>query len=399
MSHATLVLLSGTMMLIVAMGLRQSFGVFLVPVTTDLGTGREVFALALALQNLVMGFAQPFVGAWADRVGAARVALLGGGLYAMGLVGASYAGAALGLTLNLGVMVGLALSACTYVTILGAVARVVPAEKRGQAFGLCTAAGSFGMFALVPVGQLIAELLGWRGAFMVLAAPALTIAIFGLGLRAADRRIDVITREIPLRMVLASARTHRGYLLLNAGFFVCGFHVAFVATHLPAYLRDSGIDGQVNAWALALIGLFNMIGSYWFGRQGDRFRQKNVLSALYFSRALIIGTFFFVPVTPVTALLFGAAIGFVWLGTVPLTSGVVARVFGVRYLSTLYGVVFLSHQLGAFLGAWGGGAAFDLLGSYDLVWLTSIALALLATLLHLLIDDMPVNAPSLASAQ
>lgn len=377
-------------MLVLAMGIRQSFGLLMVPISLDLGVGREAFGLAIALQNLLMGLAQPFVGAWADRVGAGPVGMLGGLLYAAALLLVSWIGSAIGLHFSLGLMIGMALSACTYVTILGAVARVVPLEKRGRAFGLCTAAGSFGMFAVVPLAQSFLTQWGWREACVGLAVLSLLIVIAALGLRPADRRIEAASVNLPLLRVLANARRHRGYLLLNAGFFVCGFHVAFVATHLPAYLRDNGIDGQTNAWALALIGLFNMLGSYWFGRQGDRFRQKWVLSVLYLARALIIAGFFILPLTPLSALWFGAAIGFVWLGTVPLTSGVVARVFGVRYLSTLYGVVFMSHQVGAFLGAWGGGAAYDGFGSYDLVWSASIALALLAAAIHLLIDDRPL---------
>lgn len=399
MSPVFVVLLSGAAMLVLAMGLRQSFGVFLVPVSVDLETGRAAFALAIALQNLLMGAVQPFVGALADRIGAAPVAVVGGILYALALLAASMISSAIGLNLTIGVMIGLALSACTYVTILGAVARVVPIERRGQAFGLCTAAGSFGMFALVPLAQTLMDQLGWREALLWLAALASLIVIVAAGFKPADRRIESHRMDLPLGRVLSAARRHRGYLLLNAGFFVCGFHVAFVATHLPAFLRDSGIDGQVNAWSLALIGLFNMLGSYWFGRQGDFYRQKYVLSALYFARAVIIAGFFLLPVTSITALIFGAAIGFVWLGTVPLTSGVVARVFGVRYLSTLYGVVFLSHQVGAFLGAWGGGAAYDWLGSYDLVWIVAIGLALMATMVHFAIDDAPVRlAPNSANA-
>jgi predicted MFS family arabinose efflux permease len=267
---------------------------------------------------------------------------------------------------------------------------VVPAEKRSLAFGVCTAAGSFGMFAVVPGAQALLDAFTWRDAFVVLAIAISLLAPLAFGFRESDRRIALSSDRQTIGDAIHEARAHSGYWLLNARFFVCGFHVAFVATHLPAYLADSGLPPSVSAWALAMIGLFNIFGSYTFGALGGHFRQKWVLAAIYFARALVIAAFLLLPLSNVSAVAFGAAIGFLWLGTVPLTGGLVARVFGVRYLSMLYGVVFASHQVGAFFGAWGGGWAYDVLGSYESVWIASIALALFAAVVHLPIKDQPL---------
>lgn len=384
------VMIAGVVSLILAMGIRQSFGMFLTPIAMDLEVGRQVFGLAIALQNLLWGLAQPFVGAVADRFGAMRVTVVGALLYVAGLALAASSTDPLSLNVSLGVLVGLALAGTTYVTVLGAVGRVVPAERRSLAFGLCTAAGSFGMFAVVPGAQALLAVMDWREAFLVLAIAVSALVPLAFGFRASDRRIAPAGKGQRLGAAIREARGHSGYWLLNAGFFVCGFHVAFVATHLPAYLADNGMPLSVSAWSLAMIGLFNIFGSYLFGVLGGRFRQKWVLAANYAARAVVIALFMLLPLSGTTAIAFGAGIGFLWLGTVPLTSGLVARVFGVRYLSMLYGVVFASHQLGAFLGAWGGGYAYDVLGSYDSIWLASIALAVFAALIHLPIQDQPV---------
>ncbi|MBK8208596.1 MAG: MFS transporter [Rhodospirillales bacterium] len=387
---AKVVIVSGILCLIVAMGIRQSFGIFLAPIAVDLDVGRQVFGLAIAWQNLLWGLAQPITGAIADHFGAVRVTIVGAALYAAGLALAAFSSDPLGLNVTLGVLVGLALAGTTYGTVLGAVGRVVPPEKRSVAFGVCTAAGSFGMFAVVPGAQALLDAMSWRDAFLVLAIAVGLLAPLAFGFAGSDQLIRRHAGGQSLVAAIGEARSHAGYWLLNAGFFVCGFHVAFVATHLPAYLADQGLPPSISAWSLAMIGLFNIFGSYLFGVLGGRFRQKWVLSAIYAARAVVIALFIALPLSGTTAVAFGAAIGFLWLGTVPLTSGLVARVFGVRYLSMLYGVVFASHQLGAFLGAWGGGLAYDLLGSYDSVWLASIGLALFATLIHLPINDQPL---------
>ena len=390
MQPASLVLGAGTLILILAMGVRQSFGIFLTPVSMDLETGRQVFGLAIAVQNLLWGLAQPFAGALADRIGALPVVIGGTVLYVAGLALASMTNDPLGLHMTLGVMIGLALSGTTYVTVLGAVGRVVAPEQRSLAFGLCTAAGSFGMFAVVPGAQQLLDSLDWRGAWIVLAIGVSLLVPMALGLRPADRALTATSSDQSLGQAIGEARVHSGYWLLTAGFFVCGFHVAFVATHLPSYLSDQGMPLHVNAWALAMIGLFNIFGSFAFGQLGGIYRKKWVLCWLYLIRGVVIAIFLVLPVTPVTAVVFGAAIGFLWLGTVPLTSGIVGQVFGVRYLSTLYGFVFMSHQVGAFLGAWGGGYAYDVLGSYDIIWIGSVALAVFAAAIHIPIDDKPV---------
>jgi len=387
---ARVVIASGVVCLILAMGIRQSFGIFLAPIAMDMEVGRQVFGLAIALQNLLWGLAQPFTGAIADKFGAVRVTIAGAALYATGLALAAFARDPLQLNLTLGLLVGLALAGTTYGTVLGAIGRVVSPEKRSLAFGLCTAAGSFGMFAVVPGAQALLDAVAWRDAFVVLAIAVSLLIPLAFGFRGSDRAIQRHGSGQTILAAIREARGHGGYWLLNAGFFVCGFHVAFVATHLPAYLADNGLAPSVSAWSLAMIGLFNIFGSYGFGLLGGRYRQKWVLSAIYLARALVIGLFLAVPLSPASAIAFGAGIGFLWLGTVPLTSGLVARVFGVRYLSMLYGVVFASHQLGAFLGAWGGGWAFDVLGSYTTVWIASIALALFAAAIHLPIEDRPL---------
>lgn len=392
MKGGGLVMAAGVACLILAMGIRQSFGIFLTPVSMDLEVGRQAFGFAIAVQNLLWGLAQPVVGAATDRYGAVRVTIASTLLYATGLVLATFAAGTIGLTLSLGAVIGLALTGTTYATVLAAVGRVVPEEKRGMAFGLCTAAGSFGMFAVVPGAQALLDAYGWQTAFLLMALAVGLLVPLSFGFAASDRLIAEKTGGPSLGAAVREAGGHRGYWLLIAGFFVCGFQLTFVATHLPSYLADRGLPLEVTAWALAMIGLFNIAGSYLAGLLGSRFRQKRVLAVIYVARAVVIALFVALPVTPVTAVAFGAGIGFLWLSTVPLTSGLVAQMFGVRYMATLYGVVFASHQVGAFLGAWGGGLAYDLLGGYEAIWYASIALGLFAALVHLPIDDRPAAA-------
>ena len=374
-----------------AMGVRQAFGLFLPPMSVSLGIGRESFGLAIAISNLVFGLAQPFIGALGDRHGAGRVVFFGTLLYVAGLAGAAWVGSALGLHLTLGVLVGVALAATTFVIVLGAVGRVVPAERRGLAFGIVTAGGSLGQFLVVPAAAALIGELGYRLALIGLAGLVALCAVLALGV--AGKPVGATAADAPsqsLRDALAEAAVHRGYWLLNAGFFVCGFHIAFIATHFPAYLSDEGLGLEIGASALALVGLFNIFGSYLFGLSGDFWRKKYVLSGIYAARGLVIVGFLLLPLSSFTALAFAALLGFLWLGTVPLTSGLVGQIFGVRYLSTLYGIVFLSHQVGSFFGAWAAGYAYDRLGSYDAAWAASIALALFAALVHLPIRDAPV---------
>ena len=386
---AWLVIACGGVMVTLAMGTSQARGVFQSAMMADLAVGRQVFGMASAISHLVFGLGMPFVGALVDRYGSVRVALIGTAIYIVGLVGTAYSQTALHLYLTGGVLIGLGLSATTFVTALGAVARAVPAERRSQAFGLVTAAGSFGMFAMVPLAQAFQANFGWRGAFLLLALVVAAVLVLAFGLRV-PRGETQAGEARSLRQALGEAGTHRGYWLLTAGYFVCGFHVAFIGTHFPAYLSDRGMSPDASATAFSLIGLFNVIGAFWFGRLGERLRKKYVLSAIYLARAGVIGLFMALPFSETTALLFGAAMGFLWLGTVPLTNGLVAQIFGVRYIATLAGIVFLSHQIGSFLGASLGGYAYDATGSYQAVWLASVALGLFAAAVHLPIADAPL---------
>lgn len=400
--HQTkIIVLFSALTVAISMGIRQSFGLFLQPISQDLGLGREVFSLALALQNLIFGL--PLLGIVADRYGARWVILGGALLYSAGCLLVPVSSGPLDLHLTLGLAIGLGLSSTTYVVLLGAVAQVVRPENRSTAFGIVTAAGSFGTFALVPTVQWLILHGGWQAAFPLIAALVglIIFLAFGFPRRASpstEKRPSAPTAEGTLLEALTQARGHSGYWLLNAGFFVCGFHVAFIATHLPSFLTDNGLSRMVGATALSLIGLANIFGSSLFGWLGDRYRKKYLLSILYFCRAIVISLFLIVPLTEFTALLFGGLIGFLWLATVPLTSGTVAQIFGSRYLSTLYGIVFFSHQIGSFLGVWLAGRLYDSTGSYESVWWIAIALGLAATLLHLPIADRPLQTHQLKTA-
>ncbi len=388
---ATIVLFCSALIVFISMGIRQSFGLFLTPISRDLGIGREVFSLAIAWQNLVFGL--PVLGIVADHFGPRWVVAGGALLYAICFYFLSSVSTPLGLYSVLGALMGIALSSISYVVILGAVARVVPPEKRAARFGLITAAGSFGTFALVPGVQWLLSHFGWQASFALIALITGAIAFLCMGIPQGDSAQNRHSTAEPggLLHALLQARGHSGYWLLNAGFFVCGFHVAFIATHLPAFLTDHGLSKMAGATALSLIGLFNIFGSYLSGELGDRYRKKYLLSLLYLGRALVIGGFLVVPVTTTSALVFGGFIGFLWLATVPLTSGTVAQIFGARYLSTLYGIVFFSHQIGSFAGVWLAGRMYDATGSYDSIWIAAILLSLTSSLVHLPIADKPVQ--------
>jgi len=375
----------------IATGIRQSFGLFLQPVSQTLGTGREVYSLAIALNNLIYGL--PLVAFLADWIGSRRVLAAGGLLYAGGLVLMTDVSSAVGLNMTLGLMVGLALSATTYVVVLGAVAKLVPPAQRSRTFGIITATGSSGMFVMPPLAQFLLVRFGWQTALVVLAAVSASIVLLALGLpgkaRSRSAAPDSSELDEPFIAILRKARHNGSYFLLIAGFFVCGFHVAFIATHLPAFLSDRGLAPFVAAGALSLIGGFNILGSFSFGWLGDLYRKKYLLSGIYLGRAVVIALFLLIPLGATSALVFSAAMGFLWLATVPLTSGAVAQIFGTRYLSTLYGIVFLSHQVGAFLGVWLGGRVYDSTGSYTPVWIAAILLGLFAAVVHLPISDAP----------
>ncbi len=380
------------LIILISMGTRQTFGIYLQPVTDELGIGRELFSLAIAIQSIIGGL--PFAGILADRYGSRWVAIGGGLLFAVSMYLMSVTMHWIGLMLGFGLLSGISLSCVSYVVVLGAVAQVVPPERRSRTFGFITAAGSVGMFIVVPVAQHILNAFGWRTTFAIFAGFVGLIAFLAVGYPtrkqqiADDESTDKATDS--LTEVLAKASHHSGYWLLTIGFFVCGFHVSYVASHLPAYLTDNGLSSTAGATALSLVGLFNLFGSTLFGYLGDHYRKKYLLSGLYFGRSIIISLFLIFPVTETTAMIFGAAIGFLWLATVPLTSGTVAQIFGPRYLATLYGIVFFSHQVGSFLGVWLGGRIYDATGVYTPVWIIAIILGVLACIVHLPIADKPV---------
>jgi predicted MFS family arabinose efflux permease len=386
-----LAILSAALAVMFSTGIRASFGLFLQPLSGTLGSGREVFSLAIAISNLIYGL--PLVGILADRIGSRWVLVAGGLLYIGGLLLMSRITSAAGLNLTLGLMIGMALSATTYVVVLGAVGQLVPPERRSSTFGIITAAGSSGMFVVPPLAQLLLDNYGWQTALVALAGVVSIILLlaFGLPNKPGGHEVGtVVAPPEPFLQILKKAGSHTGYLLLVTGFFVCGFHVAFIATHLPAYLSDNGLPSFVGAGALSLIGGFNIVGSFFFGWLGDSYRKKYLLSFIYLGRAIVIGLFLLLPLTQVSALVFAGVMGFLWLATVPLTSGTVAQIFGVRYLSTLYGIVFLSHQVGAFLGVWLGGRIFDATGNYDPIWVAAIALGVVAAIVHTPISDEPL---------
>lgn len=372
-----------------AMGARQSLGLFLAPVTLDLGLGRESFALGMGMMNLVWGLASPVAGAIADRFGAGRVIGFGGATYALGLLVLTVSGDGAQLVLG-GTLIGLGLSGAGFTVVLGTVGRMTPEAKRSQALGLVAVGGSIGQFLAVPYTHALIGGMGWVVALFLLAATAALIVPLAAGLSgkpAAETGVE----EQSMRAALSSAAHVPSFWLLNAGFFVCGFHLAFVAVHLPSFLSDKGFEPWLSTAALTTIGFANIVGSYGCGVLGGRFPKKTVLSLLYLARAAIFLLFIVFPVTETSVLVFSAAVGLLWLGTVPLTSGLVGYIFGTRYMSMLFGIVFLGHQFGGFLGAWLGGWAFDLFGSYQSMWWLSIALGVLSAALHWPIVERPVS--------
>ncbi len=398
MRKPILVIVCGGLILSLAMGIRQTFGLFLAPVTADLAMGREAFALAMAVQNLLWGVFQPVTGMLADRFGAGRVVAGGGLVYGTGLLVMSGMTDVAGLNFGGGLLIGIAMSATGFSVVLGAVARRVPESRRSMALGVVSAGGSFGQFAMAPIGQSLIASQGWSGAFLGMAVLSLLMVPLALAVSGRASPRDDQAGAQPSQSLgdaVREALSHRGYLYLTLGFFVCGFQVVFVAVHLPAYLADLGLPAATGATALALIGIFNIVGTYACGALGGRYSKKWLLSGLYLVRALIIAVFLVAPKTPMTVYVFASALGLLWLGTVPLTSGLVGQIFGVRYFSTLFGLVFFGHQVGSFLGVWLGGAVFDATGSYDAVWIASIGFGIAAGLIHLPIAETPLRRPAL----
>lgn len=384
------ILICGGAIIMLSLGIRHGFGIFLRPMTVDLQWTRETFAFAIALQNLVWGMSQPFVGMIADRFGAGRVLVAGTISYATGLALMAYSTTGMQLAMSAGFLIGIGLAG-TYTIVIGVVGRAFPPERRSVALGVLSALASFGQFAMLPYGQSLISGIGWWWALIILSLNAGLMLPLAIPLaRAKDHATSAGTVSQTVSQALREAKAHRGFWLVTLGFFVCGFQVVFVATHLPAYLLDKGMSVDTGMVALALIGLANIPGSFMAGYLGARYSKRLLLSGIYVARAVIIIAFISLPVTPWSVYAFSIALGLVWLGTVPLTSGIVAQVFGVQYLSMLFGVVYLGHQVGAFLGGWMGGYFFDLSGSYLSVWIIAVGLSLAAAIVNVLADESAV---------
>ena len=382
-----LILLSG-FIISLCMGLRQSLGLYMRPMTLELGISAATFGFAIALQNIVWGLSQPFVGALADRYGPRPVLVATALIYALGLALMVYAGALPGVLHIAGFLAGIGTAGTGFGVLIGTVSRATPPEKRSQTVGLVAAAGSLGTLFLAPLGQSLINAYGWKTAMFTFAAIAASMALLALPIREQAHALAPASKQ-KLGDAVREAMAHRGYLYMTLAFFACGFQLVFLTTHLPAYLQLCGVAPGVGASALALIGLFNTVGTYCFGLLGARYSQKHLLALIYLLRTLFIVVFLLVPVSAASTLVFAAAMGFLWLGVAPLVTGIIGRVFGLVHFNTLYGIVFLSHQVGSFFGAWMGGIVYDRTGSYNVAWGALIAIGLAAFTLQWLMDERP----------
>ena len=388
------VLACGAAIVTLSMGIRHGFGLWMQPITQSQGWTRETFSFALAVQNLSWGVFGVFAGMAADRLGAFRVVVLGALLYAAGLVGMALSPTGLVFTLTAGVLIGAAQAGTTYAVIYGVIGRNISADKRSWAMGVAAAAGSFGQFLMVPTEGFLISRLGWQQALLALAVAVLLIAPLALGLR--ERSLSAgqsVAREQTIGQALREAFKYPSFQLLMVGYFVCGFQVVFIGVHMPSYLKDKGLSPQVASYALALIGLFNVFGTYLAGSLGQKIAKRKILSAIYFSRAAVIAVFLAVPLSPTTVYIFASAMGLLWLSTIPPTNALVAQIFGIQHLSMLGGFVFFSHQVGSFMGVWLAGILYDRTGSYDIVWLIAIALGLVAGFANLPVREGPIARP------
>ena len=393
--HKTLstaqVLICGAAIVTLSMGIRHGFGLWLQPVTQAQGWTRETFAFAIAIQNITWGVAGIFAGMVADRFGAFKVIIAGALVYALGLVGMAHAPTPLLFTLSTGVLIGMAQAGTTYVVIYGVIGRNVASDRRSWAMGVAAAAGSFGQFLMVPTEGFLISQFGWQEALVILGIAALMMIPLAWGLREPGFGGSAIkVREQSISQALREAFKYPSFQLLMAGYFVCGFQVVFIGVHLPSYLKDKGLSPQVASYALALIGLFNVFGTYAAGVLGQKLQKKNILVFIYASRAVIITAFIWAPLSPASVYIFSSLMGLLWLSTVPLTSATVAQIFGVAHLSMLGGCVFLSHQMGSFLGVWLGGFLYDRTGSYDVVWYIAIALGVFAAVINLPVKEAAI---------
>lgn len=388
---AGIALACGALILLISLGVRHAFGLFLQPVSMDQGWGRETFAFAIALQNLVWGISQPFAGILADRFGAKPIIAIGAVLYGLGLWVMSIVGGEALFILGAGVLIGLGLAGTTFPVIFGAISRLVAPEHRSLAMGITMSVGSFGQFAMLPVSLGLIVGLNWQSALIALSLLALLMVPLAFGIRKAPAPVYAALEDVSFGQALRDAFAERDFWLLTFGFFACGFQVVFIAVHLPAFLTDEGVGGGTATIVLALIGLFNIAGTYYAGLWGGRHRKPMLLSWIYLGRAVAIAAFVLLPVTATSAYVFGAVMGLFWLSTVPLTNGTVAAVFGIKHMSMLAGIVFFAHQLGSFAGGWLGGLLYDRTGSYDVAWGVAIGLSLMAAALN-----WPITERSLA---
>ncbi|RDV02306.1 MFS transporter [Undibacter mobilis] len=394
------IIVCGCIIALLGFGPRSALGFFLTPMSQLHNWGRDVFAFALAVQNLLWGIGQPFAGAIADRYGAPRVLMAGTVLYAAGLFLMAYSTTPATLTLSAGVLIGFGLSGCSFTIVVGAFGKLLPDEWRSTAFGFGTAAGSFGQFLFSPLAVGLIGSAGWTSALFVFAALMLIILPLSLVLAAPRKPAAGTVAQLPqsYKQALTEAFGHRSYVLLVIGFFTCGFQLAFTTVHLPAYLADRGLSAEIGGWTVAAIGLFNIVGSITSGYLGSRMPKRYILSAIYFGRAISIAAFVLLPVTPVTTLIFGAVTGLLWLSTVPPTSSLVAVMFGTRWLAMLFGIAFFSHQVGGFLGVLLGGLAYEHFQSYNPVWWLSVFFGVLSAIINLPIVEKPVARPLVPAA-
>ncbi|MCV2370966.1 MFS transporter [Roseateles oligotrophus] len=388
------VLLCGALIVTLSMGIRHGFGLFLQPITMDRGWTRETFAFALAIQNIAWGLAGPFTGMLADRFGPFRVLMAGGLLYALGLVLMALSTSGLAFTGSAGLLIGIAQSGTTFAVIYGVIARNVDPAKRSWAMGVAAAAGSFGQFLMVPVSNWLIGSNGWQDALFILACMSLITIPLAFGLR--EPKTAAASPHAHSQSILQALREafgYRSFQLLMAGYFVCGFQVVFIGVHMPSYLKDQGLSPQVATYALALIGLFNVFGTYAAGSLGQRFPKRYILSCIYGLRSVAIVAFLTAPLTPTSVYLFSAVMGLLWLSTIPPTNAVLAQIFGIQHMAMLSGFVFLSHQIGSFLGVWLGGRLYDQTGSYDIVWWLAVGLGVMAALVNLPVREGPIHRP------
>jgi len=386
----TQVLLCSAAIVTLSMGIRHGFGLWLQPVTMDRGWTRETFGLALAIQNLTWGLVGPFAGMLADRYGAFKVLVAGAVLYAAGLVLMALATSGLAFHGSAGLLIGMAQAGCTYAIVYGVIGRNVVAEKRSWAMGITAAAGSFGQFLMVPVESGLISAFGWQEALIILGCAALAIVPLAFGLKEAPRAVAAAEPQQSIGEAVREAFGYRSFQLLMAGYFVCGFQVVFIGVHMPSYLKDHGLSPQVATTALALIGLFNVFGTYAAGVLGQRLAKRHILATIYALRSVAIIAFLLLPLTPASVYAFSIAMGLLWLSTVPTTNAVVAQIFGVKHFSMLGGFVFLAHQIGSFLGVWLGGKLYDASGSYDVVWWIAVALGVFAALINLPVRESAI---------